>query len=167
MAHQEIVTTLAGLLVVLGLVIESGPELSTAFVHHIWPPRPVEGGALITVGVFVEVAVGLFLARQAKKQEILAISQITEARERAAIANRRAAELTARLQPRSLTLEQQRQIGEALRSLSGSKVTVYSFGWDQEGFMFSKQIISALRLGGIDVNDRSGAFVSGGLSDTA
>lgn len=46
----EIATFFAGLLVVLGLLVESGPEAWTAAISHVWPRREIAGNALVTIG---------------------------------------------------------------------------------------------------------------------
>jgi hypothetical protein len=74
----EVATFFAGLLVVIGLLMESGPEAWTAMINRMWPHREVTGNALVTIGVFAEVAIGLFIARSAKRAQLLAEAQIAE-----------------------------------------------------------------------------------------
>jgi hypothetical protein len=74
----EVATFFAGLLVVIGLIMESGPDAWTAAIKHVWPHREVTGNVLVTIGVFGEVAIGLFIARSAKRAELLAHAQIAE-----------------------------------------------------------------------------------------
>jgi hypothetical protein len=74
----EVATFFAGLLVVIGLLMESGPEAWTAIINRIWPHREVTGTALVTIGVFAEVAIGLFIARSAKRAQVSAEAQIAE-----------------------------------------------------------------------------------------
>lgn len=83
----EIASAIAGLVVVLGLAIESGPELWQAFRTWTWPTRAAIGGTVITLGVFAEVAIGIFLARSAKAAKLEANAAIAEANERAAKAD--------------------------------------------------------------------------------
>jgi hypothetical protein len=78
-------------------------------------------------------------------------------------AQMRTAELWKQIQPRELTADQQKAIGNALRSFHGQKVTVFSYGWDQEGYGFSKQIVAALRFANLDVEDRSGKSIAPGV----
>ncbi|HTX38655.1 MAG TPA: hypothetical protein VME43_26700 [Bryobacteraceae bacterium] len=87
----EVATFFCGLLVVIGLLTESGPEAWTAIIKHIWPHREVTGNALVTIGVFGEVAIGLFIARAAKREHLHAEAQIAAITERAAKAEERAA----------------------------------------------------------------------------
>jgi len=84
--------TLAGLLVVLGVWMESGRELSWAIVNRTWPSQEAVGGALVVIGVFAEVAIGLFIAYESKRAELKANEEISQANDRAAQANRVAAE---------------------------------------------------------------------------
>lgn len=86
----EVATLFAGLLVVIGLLMESGPDAWVAIVTQVWPHREVSGNVLVTIGVFAEVSIGVFIARSAKRAEILAGTAIAEANERAGEANRAA-----------------------------------------------------------------------------
>jgi hypothetical protein len=74
----------------------------------------------------------------------------------------RTAELWKQIQPRELTLDQQKAIGSALRPFHGQKVTIFSYGWDQEGYGYSKQIVAALRYANLDVEDRSSKSIAPG-----
>lgn len=82
--------------------------------------------------------------------------KIAEAQKAAGEANERAAKLLAFIQPRELTLDQQRTIGKALTEFEGRKVTVKSLSWDPDGYALAKQIIAALKHGGLDISDQSG-----------
>ena len=62
----EVGTFFAGLLVVFGLYLESGADWANALANRRWPGRPIEGTALVALGVFAEVAIGIFIARSAK-----------------------------------------------------------------------------------------------------
>jgi hypothetical protein len=66
--------------------------------------------------------------------------------------------LEAIIQPRSLTIEQQRAVGYALREFSGHKAEVASFTGDSEGYALCKQMIAALRYARFEVNDRTGGY---------
>jgi uncharacterized protein YjeT (DUF2065 family) len=74
----EVATFIAGVLVVVGLLMESGPEAWTAIIRHMWPHREIAGNALVTIGVFAEVAIGLFIARSAKRAQLQAEAKIAE-----------------------------------------------------------------------------------------
>lgn len=80
-------TTLAGLLVVVSVWMESGRELSWAIVTRRWPRHEAVGGALVVIGVFAEVALGIFIGRSAKSAELEADKAIAETRERASAAD--------------------------------------------------------------------------------
>src|ERR1022692_4686858 len=56
----ELGLTLAGLTVVSGLLVESGPELWDALVSQSWPARGVTGGVVVTIGVLAEVIIGAY-----------------------------------------------------------------------------------------------------------
>ena len=64
--------------------------------------------------------------------------------------------MQALIQPRSLTIEQQKAIGIALRPFAGQKIVVSSSSADPEAYLLSEQIVSALKSGHLDVEDRSG-----------
>jgi hypothetical protein len=74
----EIGTFFAGLVVVVGLYLESGPDWANALASHKWPARPIEGTALVALGVFAEVAIGIFIARSAKRAQLQAEHTIAE-----------------------------------------------------------------------------------------
>ena len=127
----EVITTLAGLIVVLGLLIESGPELRQAVETQIWPAREVLGGAVITVGVFAEVALGIFIARSAKRAELKASIAIAEADERAAKAEQAAAEanlarvkIEEHLAWRTITDEQRASLVQQLSGFAGQQISI-------------------------------------------
>src|SRR5258708_30294325 len=88
----ELVSILFGSIVVVGLATESGPDIVALLLHHVPLPRSLIGEAIVTIGVFGEVAISLFIARSAKRQEIESATLIAELGERAAIAEQAAAE---------------------------------------------------------------------------
>ena len=92
----EIALLLAGALVVVGLLIESGPEIWHSFLNRAPPERAVVGGALVALGVFAEVAIGVFISRSAKREKIESDSAIAATNERSAKAEERAAEANER-----------------------------------------------------------------------
>lgn len=74
--------------------------------------------------------------------------------------------LEAIVAPRSLSVEQQRQIADACRRFSGHRVLVSSYGLDGEGAAIGAQIIAALRsvLGSDNVLDnRTSSVIAGGF----
>ena len=74
----EFVSVLFGLMVVAGLAMESGPDIMALLRRHVPLPRSLRGEALVTIGVFGEVAIGLFIARSAKRQEMESATRIAE-----------------------------------------------------------------------------------------
>jgi hypothetical protein len=109
-----------------------------------------------------------------------AVAKVAAAQARVAEAEARAAEarsmaeaerlerirLEALVAPRSLSLEQQRQIAEACRGFTGHRVLVSSYGLDGEGAVLGAQIITLLRtvLGNDNVlDDRASTVVVGGF----
>jgi hypothetical protein len=90
--------------------------------------------------------------------------EIAKANERVANAEKRTAELLAEIQPRSLTVIQQRNVGNALRHFSGRKVLVSSFRGDLEAYQVGKQIVASLKYAGLDILENLGN--AGGLPST-
>jgi len=84
----EIGITLAGVVVVLGLFVEYGPDIAT----HRLSFAAIVGSAMVTGGVFAEVLLGIFINRKAKRDEARNAALLTESRERAADALKTAAE---------------------------------------------------------------------------
>jgi hypothetical protein len=72
--------------------------------------------------------------------------------------------LEALVAPRSLSLDQQRLIANAIRKFSGHAATVSSYGLDGEGAALATQIISVLASAGIAVrDDRASIMRTGGF----
>src|SRR5579864_2180371 len=82
----------AGGVVVVGLLLEYSPEISNAVKARRIFPEEVIGGILVTVGVFFEVLLGIFVTKYARRSQELADSLISETNERAARAEQAAAE---------------------------------------------------------------------------
>ncbi len=87
---------------------------------------------------------------------------IARANERAAKANRAAEDerlarlkLEAQIAPRRLTEAQRKTIADACIPFKQKRVQVVSYMMDTEGFVLSEQIVSALRLSGMTVDDNS------------
>jgi hypothetical protein len=104
--------------------------------------------------------------------------QIAQANERAS-ANEREAEhlrkdaeqerlermrLEAAVAPRTLSLDQQRQIRDACLAFRGHNASVFSYATDGEGALLGGQIIAALAAAGINIaDDRASAMSTGGF----
>lgn len=68
----------AGLIVVLGLLTESGPETLASIKSGHWPMRQLIGSALVTIGVFLEVTLAIVVERSARRGELEAEERIAE-----------------------------------------------------------------------------------------
>lgn len=79
----------AGVLVVSGLLMESWPEIKSAISEGRFPNLTVTGGIIVTVGVLVEVVLGIFITQRANRAQ-------SEANERVAKAEQATAEATER-----------------------------------------------------------------------
>ncbi|MGB7760013.1 MAG: hypothetical protein WBL61_09300, partial [Bryobacteraceae bacterium] len=104
----------------------------------------------------------------ARKDAEVAKEGAAKANERASI-NEKEAErfkyenlkLEAEIQPRALTLEQQRDMGHALLPLAGQKATIISLATDPEGYQLGEQIRAAFELAHRDVRDMNGKGIGG------
>src|SRR5258708_9923383 len=76
----DIASAIAGFIVVIGLVVEDGPELLKSFVTKTWPPRAIIGALLVTLGVLAEVVVAVTIARIAKRIEAMDAEHIANIR---------------------------------------------------------------------------------------
>jgi hypothetical protein len=110
-------------------------------------------------------------ASSAKMTALQFQQAIAEANERAASATATAeseklerVRLEAAVSPRTLGIDEQKEIAEALREFSGRTVTVSSYGMDGEGTALATEIIATLRSAGIGVDDyRASTIISGGF----
>ena len=98
---------------------------------------------------------------------------IAEALTVASIANKAAegeklerVRLEALVAPRRLSIEQQRNIGDACLGITGRKIVVTSYGLDGEGFALGWQILSALHRPGLNVSGNLAGIVQSGVFDT-
>jgi hypothetical protein len=100
----------------------------------------------------------------AKQQAANAESHLAEAVSMAKAEEAQLGKLAKEVEPRILTVEQQRSLIVELRKFSGRTVDVISYGLDGEGAALATQIISVLSLAGINVrDDRASTVVSGGF----
>jgi hypothetical protein len=118
-------------LVVVGLIVEYGPEIFIDIVEKKPPSSGLVGGLLITIGVAGELLIGFRANR--KEAELREVNDliIAEANERAARAEQSAAEATLarvkieeKLAPRKLTEAARADLVEALAPFEGRKVDV-------------------------------------------
>lgn len=126
----------AGLIVVIGLLAEDGPELWKSVVMRTLPSLALIGGALVTLGVAAEVIFAVVIARIAQRIDADAALNIAKANELAADANARAAglevealQLRKQLQlqgPRAnlITGQARKQLVDALKQFTKQPVDV-------------------------------------------
>jgi hypothetical protein len=146
----EIALVFAGVLVVVGLLLESGPEMWQSFVKRQIPARDVVGGALVALGVFSEVSIGIFISRSAKREKMESDSIIAATGERAAEALKTAAEanlarakIEQRMKPRILTEEGRQTLKDLLTAYSQMSVDIVVFDHHiAETLRFADQITS-------------------------
>jgi len=161
----SLLVLIAGLAIELGALIRTndlaGKEI--AVLNGI----AAEAGSHAAVAEGTAKSFDLKIA-EARKDAEVAKEEAAKANERASV-NEREAErlkrenltLEAEIQPRALTLEQQREIGRALLPLAGQKVTVLSLVSDPEGFQLGEQIRAAFKLAHMDVYDMNGKGLGG------
>jgi len=170
-------------LVVLGLVLEYAHQIPESIATYkkertIWPLLVIVGGILITVGVAGELLiqhlaspketalrkandelVGLLNLKTANAlQEAARLGKVAEDEKLERI------KLEAAVAPRSLSLNQQKSIAEAVQKFRGHGVLVSSYGIDGEGAALAGQLITCLSAVGIVVADaRASIVVAGGF----
>jgi hypothetical protein len=164
-------------------------------VEYRWAKKLVKlGWILIVIGVAGEGIFEMYVSRadsvlstfdnilltEAKKEASEAVLGAATANIQVAEARRRTAELDVAAQqlkaenlrleaiiaPRSLSLDQQRDIAEACRKFQGHGVLMKSYGTDGEGAALAGQIIAALRVANIIVADSRGSETVAGQFDS-
>lgn len=90
--YLELALIVAGGIVVIGLIVEDGPDLWHSLLTWTRPSRVALGDLLVTVGVFLEVLIAFVIARVARRIDAYAEADTAKALERAAQAEVRAAE---------------------------------------------------------------------------
>lgn len=88
----ELALVVAGGIVVIGLIVEDGPEIVHSLLTWTRPSRAAVGDLLVTAGVFAEVFIAFVIARIARRIDAYAEADTAKALERAAQAELRAAE---------------------------------------------------------------------------
>jgi hypothetical protein len=116
------------------------------------------GPILVVVGIAGDFVFGArtFILENRQElgaeQTIASLKNATSANERETAQLRHDnLELLALIQPRELTVEQQKAIGQALRRFSGKSVFLRTYSFDQESMRLSALLNAALKSGGIDV----------------
>jgi len=121
------------------------------YAHPAWDAvaRRAIGGFFVAVFIALEVT---FSRRSASAEHkirdwyAVRVAELDLAR----------AEIEERLQPRRLSIEQQRAMADALRRFKGNIRPIIVGTTDAESIRLAKQIIAVLRLAGLDVFDASG-----------
>jgi hypothetical protein len=137
---------LAGGMVVVGLLMESGPEMAIALQKHHFPNRGVLGGALVTMGVFAEVVLGILITQKSHRVQDLADASIAKANERAVQAAKETAEanlarvkleakLVRRTTSRLLSAEEEEILTKSLSVHAGERFALVLSNLDPEGLM--------------------------------
>jgi len=123
-------------------------DLSTAEITFT-----IIAGIAIAGGVYGEYHFGSRASAGALTLEDISEGRVAALNKEAAQARKEAAELLALIQPRDLSEDQQRKIGESVRAFSGRRVplliTWYRF--DIEGGRLSQEIKSGLEFGKVKV----------------
>ena len=147
----------AGLIVVLGLLLESGPEIAKSILDLTWPKREICGGVLVTIGVGFEVFFSWQALNLARKAEFEAELLISQANERAAQAEKLAAEanlerikLEIRLADRRVSDDQVLALGSALSSFTGKVMGLHVID-ENEAIRFCNELKSGFDRAGITI----------------
>lgn len=111
---------------------------------------------LVAVGVAAEFVLGFIAGparhrvERAHEKEVAALSQKAE---ELRLQN---TQLQEAIQPRALSVEQQKQIGDALLPFQGRRLRIISGSADAEEWNFATQIASALKSGQLAISDERG-----------
>lgn len=142
----------AGAVVVFGLLVEYGPQIWQSIKACRTLPREVTGGVLITLGVAVEVFLGILIARYSDCLQTLAQFDVAKAIERSAKAEQAAAEanlarvqLERRLTKRDLSDEQRDAMAEKLSKFAGQNISIRAFPINNESMWFATVVCIALK----------------------
>jgi hypothetical protein len=137
----------AALVVVVGLLVESGPDLARAIRKGVLPSREVQGNVLVTLAVAAEALLGWRALIAARKAEIEAEKRIAEANERAEQLRLARIRLEADLSHRRLTKEQAEEIVSKLSEFRGQEITLGNAP-SSECFWFALELEVALNKAG-------------------
>lgn len=141
---------IAGTLVVVGLLIECGPQLLQSATRLQWPSASTVGGLLVALGVLAEVLVGVFITQASNRMRELSDSVITSTRERAARAEEQLADVLKRQMPRSSTFPLETFI-TSLKGKPTANVAITYQPDDGEALTFSWSLSTALVASGWNV----------------
>jgi hypothetical protein len=117
----------AGVLVVVGLLLESWPELKLAVCERRFPNVTVTGGIIVTVGVLLEVVLGIFITQRANRAQSEANERVARAEQATAEANLARVKLETTLLRRTLhrylDTEEEKELAKALSEFAGQTFT--------------------------------------------
>lgn len=183
------------ILVVVGVAVEvilllieyahERREFKRGVIHSPEKPDPLLlltgmlGAGLVAVGVAGEFRMHVRAGKVetemrdvSRRQVSIAEREAKTAGERASANEKMAAQLEGEnlklrqtIQPRSLTLQQQRAIGDALRPFRGTYVQVWSLMHDPEGYFLGEEIVAAFRHGSLAVQDVTGKYTDSNGAD--
>jgi hypothetical protein len=155
-ARNSRLEIIAVLSVVAGIVAEDWDEFFKFAHNPNWTDgRIAVGGAVVVLGIISEI---WFSSRSASaEREIrdwyaLRVAELNLKAEQERLAR---VEIEERIQPRRLSIEQQKAITEALRRFKGSIRPIVVGSSDAESLGLAKQIIAVLRFTGLEVRDAS------------
>jgi hypothetical protein len=131
----ELGLVVAGGIVVIGLIVEDGPELLHSLLTRTRPSRAAVGDLLVTAGVFAEVLIAFVIARLARRIDAFAEADTAKALERAAQAELRAAEAnriaeeerTARFEAEESQLELRGSMNRAFQRTGNRTLNPFAF----------------------------------------
>ena len=119
----------AGLIVVIGLLVESGPELAHSLINWVSPGRAVIGNLVVALGVAFEVLFSWRTLLAARRVELEANQRIAEALRAAAEANlarvRLESELRKRTVSRLLNKDEADSFVSSLKQFKGQHFAIY------------------------------------------
>lgn len=137
--RREQLALLAGIIVVVGLLIESGPELAHSIIFWELPSRAILGSLVVTLGVAGEVLFSWRALQAARQAELDAEERIAASIERSKKAEQAAAEanlarvkIEDKFKWRILPREAIDALIEALLSYEGFRIDIFTFGKNVE-----------------------------------
>jgi len=114
--------------------MESWPEIKCAIIERRFPNLIVTGGIIVTVGVLTEVVLGIFITQRADRIQSEADEQVANALERAATAEKIAAEanlarvkIEQRLSARVIPNPEYAELKQLLLSHAGKLLDIVMF----------------------------------------
>lgn len=123
----EITTTIAGLAVVIGLVMESSSDIYRSWAIHTLPSKELWGGLLVALGVFVEVMIGIFIARSSKREQIESNERMAQAEKATAEANLARAKIEQRMKMRVIEQGVREDLIKLLTQWGSGRVDIVIF----------------------------------------